>query len=100
MLRAPLQDGASPLHEKSSQIGVPTFAGTGQFMLTPGGVFSGTTPSQAANSRPLWKASDANRRDDCGRRHSEIAELNSARFYTRRARPVATLKVVRTWADR
>jgi hypothetical protein len=44
------------MHEKSAQIGVPTFADPEQFLLIPACILPGPFPSQAANSRSLRKA--------------------------------------------
>ena len=40
LLRALLQDGASPVHEESSQVRVPAFANPEQLLLAPGGIFA------------------------------------------------------------
>ena len=40
LLRARLQDGTRPLHEKSSQVRVPAFADPEQSLLAGGGIFA------------------------------------------------------------
>jgi len=40
LLRALLQDGTRPLHEKPSQVRVPTFANPEQLLLATGGIFA------------------------------------------------------------
>ncbi len=60
------------LHEKSSQIGVPTFADPEQFLLTTGGMFPWNYPDPGRELSAKGR-SVANRRNDCGRRNRSDA---------------------------
>jgi len=74
LLRALLQDSASPLHEESSQVRVPAFANPQQLLLATSGIFARDDSEPGGELSPLFEScSVSDRGDDCGRRHRSDA---------------------------